>query len=346
MAIYSARPGNANPSSTRPRPGPKLGPVTGDLAIRPLSLGEVVDRAVALTRARFRALFAVAFVAGLPALALYRAYASVLSELLDAALTRHALPPGGAVRLGAWSAVVLGASSLLQLVATGAAAAVVAPLLEGASSAPGAGADLRRALARAGPVTATALSVMGALALLAVAGAAPGAIAAAALGGVAQAVAVAGATLGALAVALWAVVRLALAPSASGSEGLSGPRSLLRSYQLMGAAPGERLADRPGFRVSAIFLVTFLLALAVNGLAGLPRAALGLLLGGSAAGPLPPLPLPAELAVGLLEAAGNAAVQPFGLVALTVFYFDRRARREGLDLERWADGLAADGRMP
>jgi len=141
---------------------------------------------------------------------------------------------------------------------------------------------------------------------------------------------------------LWAVVRLALAPSASGAEGLAGARALARSYRLMGAAPGERLGDRPGFRVSAILLVTFLLALAVNGLAGLPRAVLGLVLG-RGLGPLPPLPLPAELAVGLVEAAGNAAVQPFGLVALAVFYFDRRARREGLDLERWADELRDGG---
>ena len=104
-------------------------------------------------------------------------------------------------------------------------------------------------------------------------------------------------------------------------------------------APGERFSDRPGVRLSAIFLVAFLLALAASGLAGLPRAALTLLFGRGGSGPLPLLPFPAELALGLVEAAGNAAVQPFGLVALTVFYFDRRARREGLDLERWANSL-------
>jgi nitroreductase len=186
----------------------------------------------------------------------------------------------------------------------------------------------------------TAVAVMIALALAAGAGAAPGALATLALGGAAQALAVAAAAAGALFALLWAVVRLALAPSAAGAEGLLGPAALRRSARLMGAAPGERFGERPAIRVSAIFFVTFLLALAVSGLAALPRAALSLAFGRGGGGPLPPLPLAAELVVGLLEAVGNAVVQPFGLVALTVFYFDRRARREGLDLEQWARGLA------
>jgi len=314
--------------------------VTGDLAIRPLSLGDVVDRAVALTRASFPSLFVISLFTGLPALFLYRAYASVLSELFDVAVARHALPPQGAQRLLAWSVAVLGVSSLLQLVATGAAAAVVAPLLLGVPARDGLGAGLERAFARIGAFSSTAVAVMVALSFTTAAGALPGALGAWATRGLPQALALALAALGGLAAALWAVVRLALAPSAAGAEALFGLPALRRSAHLMGAAPGERFAERPGFRVSVIFFVTFLLALAVNGLAGLPRAALGLLFGREGSGPFAPLPLAAELAVGLLEALGNAAVQPFGMVALTVFYFDRRARREGLDLERWADALS------
>jgi hypothetical protein len=39
------------------------------------------------------------------------------------------------------------------------------------------------------------------------------------------------------------------------------------------------------------------------------------------------------------EVLALAALRPFGLVAVAVLYFDRRARRVGLDLERWARSL-------
>jgi len=48
------------------------------------------------------------------------------------------------------------------------------------------------------------------------------------------------------------------------------------------------------------------------------------------------LPVPLEVALSILEALAGAALQPFSLSALAVFYFERRARTEGLDLERWA----------
>jgi len=317
--------------------------MAGDWAIRPLSLGDVVDRAVALTKASFLPLLALSFVTGLPVLALHRAYTEVLSDLLETALARHTLPAGSAARLGTWSAAVLLVSVLLQLLGTGAAAAVVSPLLRGEPAPSGAAVGLRRALERWRELLSMALAVLAALALAALAGAAPGALAAWTLGGLGRALAVAAAALGALLALLWAVVRFALAPSAAGAEGLRGLPALRRSARLMGTSRGERFADRPGVRVSAIFLVTFLLALAVSGLAALPRAALSLAYGGGGGGPLPPLPWPAEVAVGLVEAVGNAVVQPFGFVALTVFYFDRRARREGLDLERWASAIADAG---
>ena len=44
------------------------------------------------------------------------------------------------------------------------------------------------------------------------------------------------------------------------------------------------------------------------------------------------------------SAVAAAAVQPFSLVAVVIFYFDRRARTEGLDLEIWADRLQGAAR--
>ena len=55
---------------------------TRDLGIRPLALGEVVDRSVALTRRHFRALFLAMLVVEAPAVALARVESARMSELL------------------------------------------------------------------------------------------------------------------------------------------------------------------------------------------------------------------------------------------------------------------------
>jgi hypothetical protein len=106
---------------------------------------------------------------------------------------------------------------------------------------------------------------------------------------------------------------------------------------------GGRFLDRPGLRASLVLLATFLLALAANGAAGLPRAVAARLVG--TVGPLglfgATLPLPLEVAVSIFEAAATAALQPFSLVAIAVLYFDRRARTEALDVEIWAARLEA-----
>jgi hypothetical protein len=86
---------------------------------------------------------------------------------------------------------------------------------------------------------------------------------------------------------------------------------------------------------------TFLLALAVNGAASVPRA-LAVRLAGRP-GPLgllgASLPVPLEVVISVFEAAATAALQPFSLVAIAVIYFDRRARTEALDVEIWAHRL-------
>jgi hypothetical protein len=112
----------------------------------------------------------------------------------------------------------------------------------------------------------------------------------------------------------------------------------------MAPARGGRLRDRPGLRASLVLLATFLLSLAANGAAGLPRAIAARLAG--VAGPVglfgATLPLPLEVAISIFEAAATAALQPFSLVAVAVLYFDRRARTEALDVEIWAARLEAE----
>jgi hypothetical protein len=150
----------------------------------------------------------------------------------------------------------------------------------------------------------------------------------------------AGAALGGLVLFLVALLRTILAPVAVAVEGLGPLRALRRSSRLMSPRPGQPALERPGVRASVLLFTTFVLLLAVNGLAGLPRAVAGSF-GGE--GPLPflpgALPLPVELGLSLFELVAGAALQPFSLAVIVVFYFERRARLEGLDLAAWAARL-------
>jgi len=305
-----------------------------DLAIRPLGLGEVVDRSVALTRRHFRSLFLAMLVLEAPALALARVESYRMNELLaavgDPMRAYEMLPP-----LAVAFAGLLAAFLLLQLLATAVAAAIVAPSLD-PRPAP------RPSLARRAGAVAAACT-LDALVLAA----APAAALVPGLLLLTRARSPAGLVAGALAAVVLplaafvvAVVRLVLAPPASAIE-LRGPSALVRSSRLMAPARGASFRERPGVRASLVLLATFLLVLAVNALAGVPRALAGRL--ASAPGPLGlplgPLPLPVELGLSLFEAVAGAALQPFSLVAVAVLYFDRRARVEGLDLEIWAGRL-------
>ena len=315
-----------------------------DLTIRPLALGEVIDWAVSLTRRHFRVLFPLMVLVQLPVLALYRWHADNLENLLGRLSQGGPALPAFPAPLAASTASLLATLSFLQLAASAAVAVVVAPSLEGRPPLATLAEAGRALAARAWPVLTAAVLQMAALGLAPLVGAVPGALLAARSAGMAtRLLGVAAALLGAMALFLAALLRFALAPAAAGVEGLGGPRALFRSARLMSPGRGLSLEQRPGLKVSLLLLATFLLALAVNGIAGLPRAVVVLASGRGAA---IPLSLGADLALGILEALANAAVQPFGLVALAVFYFDRRARREGLDLELWVRRLGGGAGGP
>lgn len=312
-----------------------------DLTIRPLSLGEVIDRAVALTRRHFRVLFSLMLLVQVPALLLYRWYAAGLGEMVES-VSRGERPQATPLALAGSAAAVLAVLPFLQLVASSAVAMVVAPSLAGRPPLLSLGAALRAFLPRAWAVASATVLQMAVLFLAPVLGAIPGALLAWRSAGMAtRLVGLSAAILGSMGLLLAAVLRLSLAPAAAGVEGLAGLRALARSARLMSPGRGLSLDERPAIKASLLLLATFLLALAVNGLAGLPRAVAALAAG---RGAMETLPLGAEVGLGIFEALASAAVQPFGLVAITVFYFDRRARREGLDLDLWAARLGAEAR--
>src|SRR5512133_3466778 len=116
---------------------------TRDLSIRPLGLGEIVDRSIAVTRRHFRPLFAAMLVIEAPALALGRLQqvraVEVLALLADPTRAAGSLR-GAATFFGELLAVLL----LLQLGATAVAAAIVAPASTRPAPAPRPGASRPR----------------------------------------------------------------------------------------------------------------------------------------------------------------------------------------------------------
>lgn len=296
----------------------------------------MIDRAVALTLRHFRALFVAMLLLQAPAFVLLRLVSARTVDLLPLLTEPQALAERAEGFLGLLLGVAAGLV-LLQFLATAAAAAIVAPSLAGELPGPRPGwpARARSALVGAG-LQLVALTLAPAL------GALPGLwLATRAASLTTTVVGLVAAAVGSLLLFLVALLRTVLAPAAAGVEGAGGLASLRRSSRLMRPRPGQSFAERPGVRASLLLLTTFVLALAVNGLASLPR----LLAGRAAGGPLALLPgsLPPALEIGLtlFETCAGAALQPFSLAAVAVFYFERRARAEGLDLEAWAARLQA-----
>lgn len=347
------RPAAARPATGAPGPcGPAPAGVTHpgyappvdprrDLSIRPLGVGGVIDRAVALTVRHFGALFLAMLLIQAPASAVLRLSASRVGALVGLIGDPAAFAARAAGSTGLFVGLAL-LLALLQGLATSAVTAVVAPTLCG--GAPPAAGRVRRAVAS----LATAVAQVVALALAPALGALPGLWIASRAGSAGTALAGAAAAIaGGLVLFLVTLLRTVLAPAVAAAEGVGGPRALLRSARLMAPRPGQPLLERPGVRASLLLLTTFVIALAVNGLASLPRAALSRLAGGDPLGLLPGgLPLPLEVGLSLLEVCAGAALQPFSLCAVAVFYFERRARAEGLDLELWAAQLDRPAERP
>jgi hypothetical protein len=306
-----------------------------DLAIRPLGLGEIIDRAVALTVHHFRPLFLWMLLFQAPAIALSRLQlaetGAVLTSLGDAPAALEALKSFS--RTSAWVVAVL---FVLQVAASARCAAIVAPSL-GGPNARSPGGSRRRAFA----VVTAALANLLLFAVVPTLGALPGLWLLARARDVVAWVGALALFLGGSALAFLVVaLRTLLVPAVAAIEGRPHFAALRRSHALMRSTPGLPWLDRPAVRASLVLLATFAIALAVNVVVGVPRGILGRIQGGSALLPATLSPW-AEVPLAIFETAASAALQPFSLVAVAVLYFDRRARREGLDLERFAAAVEA-----
>ena len=303
------------------------------IIIGPLGIGGVIDRAIALARSHFRPLFVAMLLLQAPALALARLVSAQTPGFLLTS-TDPRLAAERAPTFLAAAGVLFVVLFLLQSVALTVTAAVMAPTLAPDTERSARPTWARRVVAAAGTGLAQQLLLVLATGL----GMLPGLLLVlTARSGATTLAGAAAAALGGLVLFLVALLRTILAPVVVAVEGLGPWRALRRSAGLMGPRPGQPALERPGVRASLLLFTTFVLLLAVNGLAGVPRAVAGGLSGG---GPLPflpgTLPLPVEVGLSLFELAAGAALQPFSLAVIVVLYFDRRARLEGLDLAAWA----------
>src|SRR6266545_2906431 len=182
-----------------------------DLTIRPLGLGETLDRAVALHRRHFGALFLVTLAVEVPLFLVARSQLGRAGDLLLAA-SPAILREGALADLLPPMAATLLLLLLGQLLLSAAAARIVAPSATGAALP--AGPPLGRGLLAA--FTASVASLLALLALPA-AGAAPGALLAwRAAAPATRALGALAALLGGGLAFLWAALAFLLAAPASG----------------------------------------------------------------------------------------------------------------------------------
>lgn len=330
--------------------------------LRPLELGQMIDRSATFWRAHLKPLFVLCFGFELVnyifskglLLALERSNAFFQGSAAIQARTQS--DPMGV--LGDAGVMLLASSALWVVLiwsywlATLVVTRYVVPLQLGEAAQPGDG--LRRGLNRLGSFTGAYLLsqvwAFGAVLLMILPGgvlAGLGALLAATGSGgspilsvLLLSVGMLLAGLGALAAMLWYFLRFSLLAPVLAMEDLGAVGSFRRSGQLISGRV------QPGFmgrvKVRAMILITVVsgILLAISFVSGLPA----LIVRFSYGNPLDPasagasaVPQALLVPMELLQVVGQSLFTPFALVFSAMFYLDMRMRREGLDLERRLD---------
>ncbi|HCF62602.1 MAG TPA: hypothetical protein DFS52_32015 [Myxococcales bacterium] len=324
--------------------------------LRPMTMGEILDRALGLFRSSFLRLFTVMLVFQAPMYALQKSFQTLMQQkapvLARPGAFRGALPDAEQLAWFFGGAAVLGVVTLalyqlaVAALATGAARGFLGERIEP-------GRALREAFTRAPQVLGTFLLLSLWTGLLLTLSIAPGA------GLIAGGFLVfesAGARIGAavagllvvfgalLVVGLYLMLRYVLVTEVVMIEKLSFVRALRRSARLMAGRVGPTFFDNCKVRASIVLAVTFCISISVAIVASLPSY---LVYAAFDVSPFNPesfdpslVPLWAMLPVEAFAVFCQTAVAPYGLLATIVFYFDVRIKREGFDLEFLATHLA------
>ncbi len=145
---------------------------------------------------------------------------------------------------------------------------------------------------------------------------------------------------------LWYVLRFLFTAPVIATEDVGAWGALRRSGELISGRVGQGILNIVKVRATLVLTIVFAILLVVSLVAGIPAAILQFVY----ANPLDPvnadpdnipqlLMIPAEL----LTVAAQSVFSPLYLVVAALFYVDMRVRREGLDLELQ---LAKDPRTP
>ncbi|MBM7115895.1 hypothetical protein [Archangium primigenium] len=325
--------------------------------LRPLALGEIVDRSATFWRQHFRSLLALSLG--------FNLLTYILSKVLqltlrDSPLLLNPQASGDLGELGlatlqllvTLGGVLLG-SLWLYYFNTLVVARYVVPRQLG--DAVRLGECLRRAFQRIGAFSGAYLLSLGwgigALMLLCVPG---GALAV--LGGVLVArpddasLRFAGLLvlgigfiligLGMLGALLWYLLRFALLGPVIALEDASAWKSFRRSGALLSGRVEPGFIGRMPVRAMILVTVVSVILIAVSLLCGLPALILQLVYRDPSNPMLSLAPQALLVPAELLQVVGQAVFNPLGLVVYATLYLDMRVRREGLDLERRLDALA------
>jgi hypothetical protein len=325
--------------------------------LRPLALGEIIDRAATFWRKHFKALFLLSLGFNLVSYILTKALQLAAQRTYPA--LQAALRDGDMMALGTEYARfllmlmgTLGVTFWLYSLNTLAVSRYVVPTQLGQPARPADG--LQRALKRVGAFTGayllSLLWAVGAILLLMLPGGLLAGVGGAlvmrtegeisgarVLGWILLAVGPLLAGLGLVGGLLWFLLRFSLLAPVMAMEDLPATRSFRRSGALLSGRVAPGFTGRVTVRAMILVTVVSLILLAVSILCGLPALLLQLSHGhllDPAAAATDPVPQSLLVPAELLQVVGQAAFNPLGLVVYAMLYLDMRVRREGLDLEQ------------
>lgn len=331
------------------------------LVLRPLSLGEIVDRSATFWRSHWRALFQLFLGFQLAQYVLFKAVEVTLAARFPAALD-----PTKALELMQQDPAVWGPSlvpvaalfvavSLVNLLVgqmSGVAlTGFVFPRLVG-EGAPTVGAALRLALGKLGPGLGLFALTLGWTALVGVAFLLPGGATLAggllltsrgntAAGAVVALVGLGLTAGGLLVLVLWFLLRFVLTSQVLAIE----PGGALAAFLRTGALSSGRVG--PGFgglvkgRLTLLLSLIFAILLVLGFLTSLPELVVKGVYGALGPGSTQSAPELLVVPAQLLQVVVGAVLAPLYVVFQVVFYVDMRVRREGLDLELSGRGAPA-----
>jgi hypothetical protein len=323
--------------------------------LRPLGLGEIIDRAASLWRANWKALFTlflpfqlVGYIVFKSSLAAGRvAFPMMAGDALALEVLRTD-PLAGLTQLLGFIAVVTGAllsSVLASQVASVGGTRLMFPRVTG-QAAPDAQQSARFALARLGPTVGSFLLSVAWTALVGLLALAPGLIAGAAAVLVRDdhpvatlALTVVAAVLAGVAsllLLLWFIIRFVLLGQVIAVEQAGALTAFRRSAALASGSVGPGLLGWVKARLTVLLTIMGGVLLMVSLVSALPTLVLGLLYGANLTightvdDVVPQLIL---VPVQLVQVVLGALVAPLFEALKVMFYVDMRVRREGLDLE-------------